>query len=98
MVSDNATTYLSSAEELKRLQDSITVKEALSRHGCDWIFIPKRAPWYGGFWERLIGLTKNTLEKVLGRALITLSDLTNDHRGDRRHTKRPTTHLHICWY
>ena len=75
MVSDNATTYLSSAEELKRLLDSVTVKEALSRRGCDWIFIPKRAPWYGGFWERLIGLTKNTLKKVLGRALITLSDL-----------------------
>ena len=74
-VSDNATTYLSSAEELKRLLDSVTVKEALSRRGCDWIFIPKRAPWYGGFWERLIGLTKNTLKKVLGRALITLSDL-----------------------
>ena len=75
MVSDNATTYLSSAEELKRLLDSVTVKEALSRRGCDWIFIPKRAPWYGGFWERLIGLTTNTLKKVLGRALITLSDL-----------------------
>ena len=75
MVSDNTTTYLSSAEELKRLLDSVTVKEALSRRGCDWIFIPKRALWYGGFWERLIGLTKNTLKKVLGRALITLSDL-----------------------
>ena len=75
MVSNNATTYLSFAEELKRLLDSVTVKEALSRRGCDWIFIAKRALWYGGFLERLIELTKNTLKKVLGRALITLSDL-----------------------
>ena len=75
MVSDNATTYLSAAEELKRLLDSVSLKETLSHHGCDWIFIPKRAPWYGGFWERLIGLTKNALKKVLGRAQVTLSEL-----------------------
>jgi hypothetical protein len=75
MVSDNATTYLSSAEELKRLLSSVNLKETLSRRGCDWIFIPKRAPWYGGFWERLIGLTKNAFKKVLGRAQVTLSDL-----------------------
>ena len=32
--------------------------------------IPNRAPWFGGWWERLIGLTKTALKKVLGRALI----------------------------
>jgi hypothetical protein len=26
--------------------------------------------WYGGWWERLIGLTKITLKKVLGRAFV----------------------------
>ena len=30
--------------------------------GIDWQFIPKRAPWYGGWWERLIGLTKTAQE------------------------------------
>lgn len=39
------------------------------------MFIPKRVPWYGGFWEKLIGLTKNALQKVLGRAQVTLSEL-----------------------
>ena len=75
MVSDNATKYLSAAEELKRLLDSVSLKETLIRRGCDWIFIPKRAPLYGGFWERLIGITKNALKKVLGRAQVTLSEL-----------------------
>jgi len=37
--------------------------------------MPKRAPWYGGFWERLIGLTKMTLKKVLGRTFISLTSL-----------------------
>lgn len=37
-----------------------------------WRFIPRKAPWYGGFWKRLIGLTKSCLEKVLGKAHINL--------------------------
>ena len=32
-------------------------------------------PWYGGFWERLIGLTKTVLKKVLGRSFITFEAL-----------------------
>ena len=51
MVSDNASTYLAAAEELKRLFQSASIRESLSRRGVDWHFIPKRAPWYGGFWE-----------------------------------------------
>ena len=35
-------------------------------------FIPKHAPWYGGWWERLISLTKMSLKKVLGRSRVTL--------------------------
>ena len=41
----------------------------------EWKFIPKKAPWFGGFWERLIALTKNCLKKVLGRTHITLATL-----------------------
>jgi hypothetical protein len=33
------------------------------------------APWFGGFWERLIGLTKTALKKVLGRASVNLVTL-----------------------
>ena len=71
VISDNASTYLSAAEELKTLFESKDLKESLGRRGVTWRFIPKRAPWYGGFWERLIGLTKMCLKKVLGRAHIT---------------------------
>ena len=47
----------------------------LSVHGEEWKFIPKRAPWYGGFWERLIGLTKTNLKKVLGRSQVDMEIL-----------------------
>ena len=71
-ISDNGSAYLSAAEELRMLLESKDLKESLNRHGVSWKFIPKRAPWYGGFWERLIGMTKMALKKVLGRAHITL--------------------------
>ena len=72
VISDNASTYLSAAEELKQLFQSPSLKKPFSNRGIEWKFIPKRAPWYGGFWERLIGMTKTVIKKVLGRARINL--------------------------
>ena len=75
MISDNGSTYLSAANELRSLMELPEVKEELSKRGVSWQFIPKRAPWYGGFWERLIGMTKTAIKKVLGRRHISLSTL-----------------------
>ena len=75
MISDNASTYLAAANEIEQLVNSATVQDVLRNRGTTWKFIPKRAPWYGGFWERLIGLTKMTLKKVLGRTFISLTGL-----------------------
>ena len=72
MISDNASTYEAAANELEKLINSDKMSEALCKMGIQWKFIPKRAPWYGGFWERLIGLTKTVLRKVLGKAFVTL--------------------------
>ncbi|XP_064635263.1 uncharacterized protein LOC135492635 [Lineus longissimus] len=69
IISDNATTFLSAAEEIKRLE------QYMQNNHVIWHFIPKRAPWFGGFWERLIGLTKLSLKKVLGRARVDLDEL-----------------------
>ena len=75
MLSDNASTYLAAAEEIKELFESDDLKEALGRQHVTWSFIPKRAPWYGGFWERLIGLTKQAVKKTLGRTFVSLQVL-----------------------
>jgi len=72
VISDNASTFMSAAEDLRAL---CTVQEEQRRKGVEWKFIPCHAPWYGGYWERLIGLTKNALKKVLGRVYVTLSSL-----------------------
>ena len=75
VVSDNASTFMSAAEDLKALFESGAIQENLARQGVDWKFIPCRAPWYGGYWERLIGLTKSAIKKTLGRSHVTLSSL-----------------------
>jgi hypothetical protein len=75
MVSDNATTYLSAAKQIHSLYSSRAVHEELETKGTEWRFIPKRAPWYGGWWERLIGLTKTAVRKVLGRSYVTFQSL-----------------------
>ena len=79
MMSDNATTYTSAAEELTNLLKSEEIRTVLDREGIVWKFIPKKAPWFGGYWERLIGLTKTCIKKTLGRAhimLLTLQTVT----------------------
>ena len=61
MLSDKTTTYQSAADELIQIPNSSELTSQLRNRGMEWKFIPKRAAWYGGFWERLIGLTKLSL-------------------------------------
>ena len=75
MLSDNASTFLAAADEPHQLFESDKIKESLQCQKVTWELIPKWAPWYGGFWERLIGLTKNAIKKTLGRSFISLAEL-----------------------
>ena len=51
IISDNATTYEAAADELEKLFSSEEVHTALGIRGTTWKFIPKKAPWFGAFWE-----------------------------------------------
>ena len=75
ILSDNATTYLAASHELHELLLSPEVQELLAENKVTWTFIPKRAPWQGGFWERLIGITKTALKKTLGRTQVSFDQL-----------------------
>ena len=72
MISDNASIHLVATEELQRMFNSESLKEALKSLNVTWHFIPKRTPWYGGFWECIIGLIKQAVKKTLGRTFVTL--------------------------
>ena len=67
--------YLSAVEKLWSLMELPEIKEELCRRGATWKFISKRAPWYGTFWERLVGLTKTSIKKEFGRRHVSLRTL-----------------------
>ena len=52
--SDNATVFVAAAKILH----------------VEWIFNPPAAPWFGGFYERMVRSVKAPLRKVLGKALL----------------------------
>ena len=60
---------------LKTLVKHPELSSFFADHQIEWRFIPKRAPWYGGFWERLVGLKKDALVKMVGRTRLSLSEL-----------------------
>eukprot|EP00794_Sanderia_malayensis_P018328 gene18328-biopygen12271 len=78
ILSDNAQTFKRAEQDLQTLLahfDSPTIKNALAQKRIRFLYIPARSPHWGGVYERLIGLTKSVLKKVLGRSLISLSEL-----------------------
>ena len=76
VLSDNATTFVAAAGFLRNIAESREVQEHLLDMKCSWQFIPTQAPWFGAIWERLIGLVKTCLKKVLGQALVTVEELS----------------------
>ena len=50
-------------------------QESVSFRNVKWDFSLKEAPWYGGFWERLVGQLKRCLKKTLGRAYLNFYEL-----------------------
>ncbi|XP_074658621.1 uncharacterized protein LOC141911530 [Tubulanus polymorphus] len=76
LISDNASTFIGANSELKKIFEALSSTNFLSKRRIDWHFITKRSPWHGGFYERLIGLTKSALKKCLGRAKVTLDEFS----------------------
>ncbi|XP_074661993.1 uncharacterized protein LOC141914638 [Tubulanus polymorphus] len=75
LISDNGSAFVAAAGEIKKLLDIHSVRKYMLEKNVEWVFIPKAAPWHGGFWERLVGLTKQVLKRVLVRAYISMSEL-----------------------
>ena len=73
--SDNAKTFKSSSKEIRRITRSNEVLRYLVNQRVTWNFIVEKAPWWGGFWERLVRSVKLPLKKVLGRSSLSFEQL-----------------------
>jgi len=72
--SDNGTNFTGAANALNKLNWEKIAKHNTTRQ-IEWYFNPPAAPWWGGWWERLIGVLKTILRKILGKASLSYESL-----------------------
>ncbi|KAG8181867.1 hypothetical protein JTE90_023605 [Oedothorax gibbosus] len=73
--SDNGTNLVGTSNALRhvnweKVQELSTIKK------IQWKFNPPSSPWWGGFWERLIGSLKRILRRVIGNACLQAEELS----------------------
>ena len=75
---DNAKTFQKGDEEIQKLFQVIedqTVQHHFAQKRVQMRHIPAKSPHWGGMYERLIGVVKLSIKKVLRRALVSLPEL-----------------------
>ena len=75
MVSDNAKTFEATSEWLKTLKTDLDLNNYMTRENMTWRFNLSRAPWWEGFFERLIGIMKRALSKSIGKGFLKFHEL-----------------------
>ena len=71
---------------------NIHFQEVYGDKAPDWKFIVPRAPWWGGFWERMVGTVKAALRKTLGKSRLCRQELeTVLHEVESVVNSRPLT-------
>ncbi|XP_028399997.1 uncharacterized protein LOC114523318 [Dendronephthya gigantea] len=75
ILSDNALTFKATKQWLDSLTKDTDLFNYLTTQRITWQFNLSRAPWWGGFFERLVGIMKSSLAKVIGPAMLTFPEL-----------------------
>ena len=63
MISDNAKTFKATTKWLKKLYATSQVRRYLQENRVNWRFNLELAPWWGGFFEHLVGSVKLDTQK-----------------------------------
>ena len=73
--SDNGKTFIAAASWLKRVRNDEKLNDYLAKHGIKWKFNLSRASWWGGQFERLVGVMKQALYKTIGHGNLRWKEL-----------------------
>ena len=72
IISDNANQFkvgkLVADDIWNPIERDTDVQTYVSNEGIKWKFVTEYSPWQGGFYERLVGITKRSLRKSLGKS------------------------------
>ena len=70
IISDNAKQFKLARKTLNKAQQETLqhnkIQDYVAGRGVQWTLIVELAPWMGGVYERLVGITKRVLRKTLG--------------------------------
>ncbi|XP_068229550.1 uncharacterized protein [Palaemon carinicauda] len=75
IISDNGSNFQGCNQFLQQIKDKPEVLAHLNHLSIQWKFITPRAPWFGRFYERLIGVVKGSLSKALYHKRVTFDEL-----------------------
>ena len=75
MISDNGKTFQAASKWIKKATRDEKFHAFMQDHQIRWQFNLSKASWWGGLFERMIGLVKNALYKVVGSAKLTYGEL-----------------------
>ena len=73
--SDNGKTFIAAANWLRKVMKEEQLHDWLAKHDVKWQFNLSRAPWWGGQFERMVGLVKQALYKTIGNGNLTWNEL-----------------------
>ena len=73
--SDNAKTFVAAAKWVKNVMKDEKLQHWLARNDIKWQFNLSRAPWWGGQYERMVGLVKQAFYKKVGNENLKWSEL-----------------------
>ena len=81
MYSDNATTFKGASAELELMftrtsEFSTEIAGHLAARGTNWVFIPLRAPHFGGLWEAAVKSFKYHFRRAVGDATLTYEEVS----------------------
>ena len=74
--SDIGKTFVAADKWLAKVERNESFNDFLSEHSITWQFNLRPAPWWGGQFERLIGLMKSAFYKTVGQGLLSWEELS----------------------
>ncbi|CAL4117874.1 unnamed protein product, partial [Meganyctiphanes norvegica] len=69
MISDNEGAFIGANKVLHEISKNPKTRAVIQQQGIQWKFLPSRASWMGGIWERLVGIVKLELQKMQGKCM-----------------------------
>ena len=92
--SDNAKTFKTGSKWLNSIKRDEKFHDFLSKENIISKFNLSRAPWWGGQYERLIGLTKQSLYKSTGKVIVNMVRVRRSTAGCLNQLKQSTINIY----